>query len=218
VIRYLNIANVMTTGSLVLGFSAVMLAGEGRTVLAAALIAVAAVLDVLDGLVARSRSITGRFGANLDSLADMVSFGAAPAMLLYHGPLASLPAAVTGAVCIAFVVAGGWRLARFPLVEDTRRWVGVPIPAAGLGAASCAVLALPAAATAALALVLGWLMISEVSLPTALTARDAVLGRNRHREGERRRRHVPARLRRRRRPAPASGEDDAEAALALARR
>jgi CDP-diacylglycerol---serine O-phosphatidyltransferase len=82
-------------------------------------------------MVARRNGDDPTFGGNLDSLADLLSFGVVPAIGLYLGPLQ--PLSVLGlpfGVC--FLVAGAWRLARFPLVKHRHYFVGLPIPAAGV--------------------------------------------------------------------------------------
>ena len=82
--EYVTLANALTSGNLVAGFFAVLLIFRGEYYPAAGLIALAALFDALDGAAAR-RSENGNeaFGTNLDSLADVVSFGAAPALALY---------------------------------------------------------------------------------------------------------------------------------------
>lgn len=163
--QYVNLANLLTTGSLAAGFVALVLAGDGRLGAAFAAVAVAAVLDSIDGHVARRADVTGPFGGQLDSLADLVAFGVAPALMLHESGLAAVPALGIGA-SVAFVVAGAWRLARFAVVKDSQRFVGLPIPPAGLIAAAAALLALPGEAALALCLLLALLMISTVPFPT----------------------------------------------------
>ena len=167
---FVNAANVITSGTLAAGFAAVLLAADGRLHGAAVAVAAAAVLDAVDGPVARRMSVSERFGCNLDSLADVVAFGVAPALMLHRGVLDAVPVVGTGA-CLAFLLAGAWRLARFPLVEDRHRFVGMPIPPAGVIAAAAAALAPPAALTLVLTLVLALLMVSAIPFPTLFTLR-----------------------------------------------
>jgi CDP-diacylglycerol--serine O-phosphatidyltransferase len=162
--EFVNAANVITTGCLSAGFVALMLAADGKLGPAVAAVAVAAVLDSIDGIVARRLSICGPFGCQLDSLADLVAFGAAPALMLHHGVLHGVPVVGPGA-CMAFVLAGAWRLARFPLVADRERFVGLPIPPAGLIAAAAAVAA-PALLGVAVTFALALLMVSATPFPT----------------------------------------------------
>ncbi len=163
--EWVNLANIITSANLAAGFLAVLMVSDGQLVAAGALVALAAGLDAIDGVVARRSHCAGHFGCNLDSLADVVSFGVVPAMLLHAGPLAGLPV-VGGTVCLAFVLAGAWRLARFPLVADSPHWVGLPIPAGGLIATAAATLMLPPVPVLALTLTVALLMISSLPFPT----------------------------------------------------
>ena len=87
----LLIPNVITLLALSLGLTAIRFAFEGAFEWAVSAIAAAAVLDGLDGRIARALKGTSRFGAELDSLADFVDFGVAPGMVLYLSGLASFP-------------------------------------------------------------------------------------------------------------------------------
>ncbi|HET6900556.1 MAG TPA: CDP-diacylglycerol--serine O-phosphatidyltransferase, partial [Vicinamibacteria bacterium] len=90
------------------------------------------IFDVLDGRIARMTNTTSEFGAELDSLADVVSFGVAPALLAYSWGFSTLPR-VGWLVAFLFVVCGALRLARFNVQKssvDGRYFVGLPIPAA----------------------------------------------------------------------------------------
>jgi len=112
---------------------------DGRYDEAAPLIGGAVVLDLLDGRIARLTGTQSEFGAELDSLADAVSFGVAPALLAYLWALHLVPRAGWPAAFI-FLVCGVLRLARFNVqkhVVDSRYFVGLPIPA---GAAQVAAL------------------------------------------------------------------------------
>lgn len=133
------IPNLVTLLALAAGLTAVKLAMEGRFDLASISIMVAAILDGLDGRIARALGGTSRFGAELDSLADFVSFGCAPALVLYMWVLKDLKTAgwVAGLV-LAFAQA--LRLARFNVMIDSEpkpEWqkafaVGVPAPAGAM--------------------------------------------------------------------------------------
>ena len=163
--QFVNAATLITTGSLAAGSAALLLAADGRVGAAAIGVLVAAAFDAADGVVARRLARTGRFGTNLDSLADIVAFGVVPALMMYQAALRDLPVA-GAAVATVFVLAGAWRLARFPLVEDPRRFVGVPIPPAGVVLAGLAVAAPPVAVAAPLALALALAMVSDLPFPT----------------------------------------------------
>ena len=162
---HLNLANLLTTGSLAAGFMAILLAGDGRLQAALAAVAIGVALDAVDGYVARRAAVSGAFGCQLDSLADIVAFGVAPAVMLRQAEDGAMPVLVTAA-CLAFVVAGGWRLARFAVTNDHWRFVGLPIPPAGMVLAAAAALGLPGEALLALCLVLAVFMVSSIPVPT----------------------------------------------------
>jgi len=124
--------SLLTSGNLFCGFLALVLASQSRFTEAAVALFVAMVLDTLDGKVARLTKTTSQFGVEFDSLADVVSFGVAPAYVLYAFAFAPLGrAAWLGS--FLFVICGALRLARFNVysgVTDRRYFVGLPIPAA----------------------------------------------------------------------------------------
>lgn len=126
------IPSLFTTGNLICGFFSIISTFNGAYLRAAVFIILAHLLDCLDGYVARLTKTTSQFGVELDSLADLVSFGVAPAILAYYWAL--VPWSTWGwmAACL-FVVCGALRLARFNVqartVEKTH-FVGLPIPAA----------------------------------------------------------------------------------------
>ncbi len=122
--------STFTLLNLLSGFYAIINAAEGQYVNAAWLIAAAGLFDVLDGMMARLVDGTSRFGVELDSLADIVSFGVAPAYLLYsfglhHLGLAGVVVAALPAIC------GSVRLARYNLTFEEKKdyFHGLPIPA-----------------------------------------------------------------------------------------
>lgn len=131
--------NLMTTGNLFSGFFAVMQAIKGEFIWAAYAIVVASVFDQLDGRLARLTRSTSQFGAEYDSLCDLVSFGVAPSILLLQWSLT--PFGRLGWVaCFLFVACGALRLARFNVqanVIEKNYFQGLPIPmAAGIVASS----------------------------------------------------------------------------------
>jgi CDP-diacylglycerol---serine O-phosphatidyltransferase len=123
---------LFTIGNLLMGFRAIILTLREEYATAAMLIGVAIVLDLLDGRIARLTGTASEFGGELDSLADVISFGVAPAVLLYRwGFEATLPKQ-GWVVAFIFVTCGTLRLARFNVqrhVVDSRYFVGLPIPA-----------------------------------------------------------------------------------------
>ena len=124
--------SLFTTGNLFLGFWAIIRTLHNQHAEAAPLIAWAIVLDLLDGRIARMTGTTSEFGGELDSLADAISFGVAPALLAYSWGFGSVPR-VGWLAAFLFVTCGVLRLARFNVQRhavDGRYFVGLPIPAA----------------------------------------------------------------------------------------
>jgi CDP-diacylglycerol--serine O-phosphatidyltransferase len=115
-VRYL-LPNLITLLALCSGITAIRLAIEGRYELAVAGVMVAVVLDAVDGRLARFLKGTSRFGAELDSLADFVNFGVAPALLLYIWSLNSLRTA-GWVIALVLAICCALRLARFNVALD----------------------------------------------------------------------------------------------------
>jgi len=136
-VRYL-VPNLATLMALCAGVTSIRAAIEARYELAVGLVVLAALLDGIDGRLARALNAQSRFGAELDSLADFVSFGVAPAILIYSwglGPLRGLG----WIAALVFACAASLRLARFnvALDEDRPKWrsnffAGVPAPAGAI--------------------------------------------------------------------------------------
>ena len=104
--------NLMTTANLFCGFISVVLSINAEFKWAAWAVVIAAIFDQLDGRLARLTHATSKFGAEYDSLCDLVSFGMAPAMLMYLWALNSF-GRVGLMTCFLFVACGALRLARF---------------------------------------------------------------------------------------------------------
>lgn len=135
--------NLVTTGNLFFGFFAIIQSVKGDFMKAAYALVAAAVFDLLDGRLARLTRSTSKFGAEYDSLCDLVSFGVAPAVLLYIWALQ--PFGRLGWIaCFIFAACGALRLARFNVqatVIEKAYFQGLPIPMAA-GIVASAVLAL----------------------------------------------------------------------------
>jgi CDP-diacylglycerol---serine O-phosphatidyltransferase len=133
------VPNVITLLALCAGLTSVRLAVEDHLELALAAIVFAAVLDGVDGRIARLIKGTSRFGAELDSLADFVNFGVAPGLILYFWGLHALKSAGWIAAMV-FAICAGLRLARFNVaLDDPNRpswaanfFTGVPAPAGAI--------------------------------------------------------------------------------------
>jgi CDP-diacylglycerol--serine O-phosphatidyltransferase len=134
--------NLITAGSLFAGFYVIIASTDGNFVRAAWFIFLSAILDGLDGKVARLTGTTSKFGVEMDSLADVVAFGVAPGVLMYAWALK--PFGKLGwLAAFLYVVCGALRLARFNVQVDTvesKRFVGLPIPAAACIVATCVLL------------------------------------------------------------------------------
>ena len=164
--------SLLTMGNMFCGYACVVYAMRGAYETAAPFIGIAVVLDMLDGRIARLTGTTSAFGLEFDSLADIISFGMAPALLSFAWGLSSL-GRLGWAAGFLFVAAAAMRLARFNVQSagggDKRYFVGMPSPAAAAIPAAT-VFAYPAglydyrAALPALAMVLvpAVLMVSTI--------------------------------------------------------
>lgn len=125
--------NLFTAGSIFLGVLSVIYASKGKYEIACWLILISMILDGFDGRVARLTNTASKFGVEFDSLADVVAFGVAPAMLLYfyigmdYGRLGMCVSAI-------FVIFGAVRLARFNITSSSEPnfFIGLPIPSAAV--------------------------------------------------------------------------------------
>ncbi len=186
------IPSAFTLGNLFFGFWSIISAFNGNFRQAGWFILYAAILDSLDGKVARRMGTGSRFGAELDSLVDIVSFGVAPALLIYFLEF-STAGRFGWIVCFIFVVAAALRLARFNVLAhgkpQTRWFRGLPSPAAGTTLAmfysfsqtewharSLAYLDLSHQGLVLLLLLLAALMYSPVEYPRGWPANTRSLG------------------------------------------
>lgn len=125
-----HVPNSLTAFNLLLGVVSIILTLEDQIYYAALMIIAAGLMDGLDGRVARMLKVSSEFGKELDSLADLVSFGVAPALLAYRVDLFQL--GTLGYIIAGFfAVCGAIRLARFNLMNVKGYFLGLPIPAAG---------------------------------------------------------------------------------------
>jgi len=131
--------NLFTTGGLFAGFFAIIAASQGRFEPACVAIFVAAVLDGIDGRVARLTNTQSEFGVQYDSLADLVSFGMAPALVMYYWALSALkldgvtPGKIGWLTAFLYAACAALRLARFnsQVAQVDKRWfIGLASPAA----------------------------------------------------------------------------------------
>ena len=183
----LLVPNVITLLAICAGLTAIRLSNEGRMELAVAAIVFAAVLDGLDGRVARMIKGQSKFGAELDSLADFVNFGVAPGLILYFWQLHELGNGGWIAA-VVFAISGGLRLARFNATMDdpnkpafaANYFTGVPAPAGAITVLLPVYLAflgvprLPAALIALYTLLIAFLMVSRLPVFSGKTVRMRV--------------------------------------------
>ncbi len=133
------IPNTLTMGNLVFGFLSLVFASEGSFVFAGSCIMIAALLDGFDGQIARMLGVESRIGAELDSLADCVTFGVAPGYLAYSAYLHDITMTFfsgsfrAGALIASVLpVCAAYRLARFNVSHSSTSFRGLPSPIAGL--------------------------------------------------------------------------------------
>ena len=133
------VPNFFTVLSLCAGLTAIRMGIEERWEFAIALVVIAALLDGVDGRLARALKAQSKFGAELDSLADFVNFGVAPASIVFAWGLRELPRGAGWIIALVFALAMGLRLARFNsmLEVEKPKWqsnyfTGMPAPAGAI--------------------------------------------------------------------------------------
>ena len=129
------VPSVFTVMNMVSGYIAIIMSGEGSFIAACWFIILASFFDTVDGFVARATKGTSDFGVELDSLSDLVSFGAAPAYLVYKFGLESLPGKAGICVSSLLMIGSGLRLARFNINMigyKKESFSGLPTPAQAL--------------------------------------------------------------------------------------
>ncbi|MEG0472100.1 MAG: CDP-diacylglycerol--serine O-phosphatidyltransferase [Solibacillus sp.] len=125
-----NAANIITITNMSFGGAAIMATLNESYSYSVLLIFIAAFLDRYDGKVARKFNQESELGKQLDSMADIISFGVAPALLMYEMALTDY--GFTGMMmAVLYIAAGALRLARFNVMDSTGYFVGLPITAAG---------------------------------------------------------------------------------------
>lgn len=161
------IPSFFTVGNLFMGIIAIILAFEGKTEYAAILIIISMFLDGLDGRVARYLNVQSDFGKELDSLSDVISFGVAPALIMYVAVL-QYYGAIGLIITALFPIAGALRLARFNVKPGIPGYfVGLPITAAGgvLATISLYYEIFPEAVLLLTIILLSYLMVSNIKYP-----------------------------------------------------
>jgi CDP-diacylglycerol--serine O-phosphatidyltransferase len=131
-----SLPNIFTLLNLALGIVAVILVFNDKPVFGAIMIIIAMLMDGLDGRVARALNVQSEFGKELDSLSDIISFGVAPAFVMYVMAFqgnTEVNVALSWIVTVIFPICGALRLARFNVSPDDTPgyFIGMPIPMAG---------------------------------------------------------------------------------------
>jgi CDP-diacylglycerol---serine O-phosphatidyltransferase len=161
-----SVANLVTLGNALFGFLSIVATLNGEYADAALMLFFALIFDGMDGRVARFLNVTSDFGVQLDSLADIISFGVAPAVLMYKTILYS--SGTLGLIAAAAIIlAGIVRLARFNILKGLGYFLGLPIPVVGvfLAAVVYTNTAISAKNLVVLMLLLAYLMISRIRYP-----------------------------------------------------
>lgn len=191
----LIIPNLITVMAICAGLTGIRLAFENRYELAVAMVLAAAFLDGIDGRIARMMKATSKFGAQMDSLADIINFGVAPALVLYVFVL-DQARSLGWIAALIYAIAAGLRLARFNVMSERETkapwqsefFVGVPAPAGAalvmlpvyLGFLGVAPVGLFAYASTAYTIIIAYLLVSRLPVwsgksETSHIRRDLVL-------------------------------------------
>ncbi|MCZ8178224.1 MAG: phosphatidylcholine/phosphatidylserine synthase [Rhizobium sp.] len=191
----LIIPNLITVMAICAGLTGIRLAFENRYELAVAMVLAAAFLDGIDGRIARMMKATSKFGAQMDSLADIINFGVAPALVLYVFVL-DQARSLGWIAALIYAIAAGLRLARFNVMADRETkapwqsefFVGVPAPAGAalvmlpvyLGFLGVAPVGVFAYASTAYTIIIAYLLVSRLPVwsgksETSHIRRDLVL-------------------------------------------
>lgn len=125
-----NLPNLLTLSNMTMGMIAIITAVNGSYFAASLFIVIGAVIDRYDGIAARKFNSTSEIGKEMDSLADMITFGVAPAVTALMFPLSQLN--ILGyIIAIIFVGCGLYRLSRFNITNSQNVYIGLPITMAG---------------------------------------------------------------------------------------
>jgi CDP-diacylglycerol--serine O-phosphatidyltransferase len=124
--------SLFTVGNIFCGYYAILSTVQGNYNHAAYAIGIAILMDMFDGRIARLTNSSSLFGLQLDSLADVISFGIAPAILVMFWGLSTVDPRLAWMATFTFTICGAMRLARFNIqAEELKHFVGLPIPAGG---------------------------------------------------------------------------------------
>ena len=158
-------ANMVTIGNLAFGGAAIMATMNENYTFSVLFIFIAGLLDRFDGIIARKLHLESELGKQLDSMSDIISFGIAPALLMYSLVLQEF--SVTGMIItVIYIACGAFRLARFNISEPNGFFTGLPITVAGviLTLSYFAIDYVPSVSYMFLFIILALLMISTFTL------------------------------------------------------
>jgi len=160
-------ANIITLINIIFGSLALIQTMERNYVIAAIFILCAVFMDGIDGRVARKFGVMSDIGKQLDSLCDLVSFGVAPAILIYAQLLYDLPLLLGVVAALIYIMCGAFRLARFNVLNISDHFIGLPITMAGFLMALLSLLAAGINGYLALVLMLflSYMMVSNFKIP-----------------------------------------------------
>ncbi len=163
-----SIPNILTFGNLIFGLLSLLTTFHGNYKLSVIFILLAGLMDRYDGQVARLLQVSSELGKQLDSLADLVSFGVAPSMLIFN-LYDFISLGYIGYVCfLTFPVAGAYRLARYNSSKFDNVYTGIPITLAGMLVSLYALLTLNSPhnfpLTIAIIFILSYLMVSKFQI------------------------------------------------------
>ena len=160
-------ANIITLINIIFGSLALIQTMERNYVIASIFILCAVFMDGIDGRVARKFGVMSDIGKQLDSLCDLVSFGVAPAILIYAQLLYDLPLLLGVVAALIYIMCGAFRLARFNVLNISDHFIGLPITMAGFLMALLSLLAAGINGYLALVLMLflSYMMVSNFKIP-----------------------------------------------------
>lgn len=160
--------NILTFGNLTFGLLSLIMTFEANYRFSAIFILLASLMDRYDGKVARFLQVSSSFGKELDSLADLISFGVAPSILIFN-LYNFISLGYLGYICfLIFPLAGAYRLARYNCSKFDNVYTGIPITLAGILVALYALIPLNSSTnfplTIIIMLILSYLMVSKFKL------------------------------------------------------
>ncbi|MCB2299962.1 CDP-diacylglycerol--serine O-phosphatidyltransferase [Clostridium tagluense] len=163
-----SIPNILTFGNLIFGLLSLLMTFQANYMLSVIFILLAGLMDRYDGQVARLLQVSSELGKELDSLADLVSFGVAPSMLIFNLYNFISLGYLSYIIFLVYPVAGAYRLARYNCSKFDNVYTGIPITMAGMLVALYALLTLNSPRnfplTIIIMFILSYLMISKFQI------------------------------------------------------